>query len=201
MGTIVVVIGIYIVAVFNAMSFFDKRYDTSDLIKNFNEKRNEIYEVKNYINKIVPKYRNVDIEFNNDKEIGRLVIAPIDTGRGSDLTVFEDWNLKIKSKKVDSLLSILGWSNKTLDTLKEKLDDANCISVESGEPAKIGFKRSGMGIYFFNVFNKPISDSLKRKYNDSCTYIYVNNKLILEYGGGAIGPQCFPNKTSSTKPQ
>ncbi len=36
-------------------------------------------------------------------------------------------------------------------------------------------------------------NKLKKNYNDSCTYILLNNKLVLEYGRGAIGSQCFYN--------
>lgn len=196
-----VIIGvvIYVGMIFSAMGLFDKTYDTADLISNYNSKRKEIYEVKNYINKITPKYKNVAVEFESNNEIARLDIIPIDTGRGSDLTGFTDWHLKIGSHKVDSLMSLLGWKTNNLHTLKEKLDNANCISVQSGEPSKIGFQRSGMGMYFFNVFDKPMQDSIKRKYNDSCIYIYANNQLILEYGGGAVGPQCFPRQSPSVK--
>jgi len=196
-GVTVVGFIVYVIYLFYALNSFDgKNYTPEELVKSFNEKRKEIYEVKSYFNHIVPKYKVVAIEFTNDDEIGRLDIVPKDTGRGSDVTVqFEDWNLKIKSHKVDSLLKVLGWTNNTLSVLKKKLDNANCISIDNGEPAKIGFKRSGMGMYFFNVFDKPMPDGLKARYNDSCMYIYVNSKLVLEYGGGAIGNQCFFNKS------
>jgi hypothetical protein len=92
---------------------------------------------------------------------------------------------------MDSILSTIGWNRTTLKNLKEKLDNANCIQIESGEPTKIGFKRSGMGMYSFNVFEKPITDSQKTLYRDTCSYIIASDRLILEYGGGAIGPQCF----------
>jgi hypothetical protein len=94
---------------------------------------------------------------------------------------------------MDSIIQSMGWTRETFRALKEKLDNADCIQIESGEPAKIGFKRSGMGMYSFNIFDKPIPDSLKAHYNDSCTYILVNDRLVLEYGGGAFGGQCFYN--------
>jgi hypothetical protein len=102
--------------------------------------------------------------------------------------------LQINTERMDSIIKPMGWTRETLKKLKDKLDDANCIQIESGEPTKIGFQRSGMGMYSFNVFDKPIQDSQKANYNDSCTYIMVNDKLVLEYGGGAIGSQCFYNK-------
>lgn len=44
-------------------------------------------------------------------------------------------------------------------------------------------------MYSLNLFDKPIPDSLKNHYNDSCTHFMENDKLVLEYGGGAIGSQ------------
>ena len=85
----------------------------------------------------------------------------------------------------------MGWTRETLEKLKEKLDRADCIQIKNGEPTKIGYKRSGLGMYSFNIFDKPIPNDLIDQYNDSCTYILMNRKLVLEYGGGAIGSQCF----------
>ena len=107
--------------------------------------------------------------------------------------MFLEWDLEIKTERMDSILKPIGWTRETLKTLKDKLDNADCIQIESGEPTKIGFKRSGMGMYSFNVFDKPIPDNLIEQYNDSWTYILVNKRLALEYGGGAIGSQCFYN--------
>ena len=76
--------------------------------------------------------------------------------------------------------------------MKDKLDKAECIQIESGEPAKIGFKRSGLGMYFYNVFDQGVPDSLITHYNDKCNYIFINKMLVLEYAGGAVGGQCFP---------
>lgn len=102
-------------------------------------------------------------------------IKVLDSSAG-DITepMFLEWDLSTKTAKMDSLIKPLGWSRATLAELKEKLDNAGCIQIESGEPTKIGFKRSGMGIYFFNVFDNPMPDSLKRHYDEMCTYIYVD---------------------------
>jgi len=109
----------------------------------------------------------------------------------SSIDTKRNWHLEISSTKTDSLLTTLGWTNETLRILKQKLEKANCISVENGNPATIGFQRSGMGKYSYKVFKKPLTDSLKNKYDDGCTYIFYKNNIVLEYGGGAIGSQCF----------
>jgi hypothetical protein len=191
---VIIFIG-YIAMLFSALGAFDRDYSVSDLKANFEANKVEIYELKKYYKEIVPKNRLVEIEFEDDNTLGRFRIEFLDTvATGSMGHTFLEWDLKINNARMDSILSQLGWTGLTLKTLKEKLYRANCIQIESGEPTKIGFKRSGLGMYSFNVFDKPIPDSLRETYNDSCTYILADDKLVLEYGGGAAGPQCFYNK-------
>lgn len=174
---------------------FDKDYSVSDLKENFEKNKTEIYELKKYYAEIVPKNRFVEIEFDNDYTVGRFGIEASDSAAGlPNEAIFLEWDLKINTERMDSIIKPLGWTRETLKILKGKLDRANCIQIESGEPTKIGFQRSGMGMYSFNVFDNPIPDRLRKFYNDSCIYILVNEKLVLEYGGGAVGSQCFYNK-------
>ncbi len=197
--SIVIGIGILVfigwtLMIVSAFGGFDKDYSVTDLKENFEKNKTEIYELKRYFNEIVPKNRFVEIEFDNDNTLGRFGIKALDSTAGNpNGPMFLEWDLKTNTAKMDSLIEPMGWTRETLKTLKEKLDKANCIQIESGEPTKIGFKRSGMGMYSFNVFDQPIPDNLIEQYNDSCTYILVNRKLVLEYGGGAIGSQCFYN--------
>lgn len=185
----------YVFLIAYAFGGFDKDYSITDLKDNFKKKETEIVELKKYFNAIVPKNRFVEIEFENDNTLSRFGIEVLDSTTGDfKKPMFLEWDLKTNTGRMDSIIRPLGWTRETLKTIKEKLDAANCIEIESGEPTKIGFKRSGMGMYSFNVFDKPIQDSLIRNYNDSCTYILVNNKLVLEYAGGAAGNQCFYNK-------
>ena len=172
--------------IISAFGGFDKDYSITDLKQHYIENKNELAEIKKYINSITPNGKYVDIEFDNDKNL-RIFHLSTETERSNN------WDLKINSSKTDSLLIELGWTHETLITLKNKLDKANCISVSNGEPTNIGFQRSGMGIYSFNLFEKPLNKSEFSNYNDSCSYILVNDKIVLQYDGGAIGSQCFYN--------
>ncbi len=197
---IFMVIGIsWFVSLMSTFGVFDKVYSPDDLKASFEDKKIEIYELKRYFNRIVPENRFVEIEFSSDHKLSRFGIKALDSTAG-DITapMFLEWNLSTETPKMDSLIRPMGWNRETLAELKEKLDAADCIQIESGEPTKIGFKRSGMGIYFFNVFDNPMPDSLKRYYDESCAHIYVGPKLALEFGGGAFGPQCFGEKIQNT---
>jgi hypothetical protein len=191
---LVIFIGYVLIVVF-AFGGLDKDYSVTELKENFESKRVEIYELKKYFNEIVPNNRLVQIEFDNDNTLSVFFIKALDKREGEpDEPMFLEWDLKTNTQRMDRIIKPLGWTRETLKKLKDKLGDANCIGIESGEPTKIEFQRSGMGMYSFNVFDKPISDKEKTQYNDSCTYILANDNLILEYGGGAIGSQCFYNK-------
>ncbi|CAN5596542.1 hypothetical protein BH11BAC3_BH11BAC3_44070 [soil metagenome] len=177
---------IYVFYVFSTFSFDDgKHYSKEDLIDNYKAKTNELLDLKEFINKNVPIGKTVDIEFDGDN---RLAIFHVFDNGSND----SNWDLKVNSKKVDTLLDKLNWTQNTLMDLKGKLDAANCISVKCGDPCNIGFQRSGMGKYYYNLFAAPIPDKMIARYNDSCTYIFYSKNVVLEYGGGAIGPQCFP---------
>lgn len=181
---------IYILSMFGV---FDKSYTATELVQNIKDKQAEIYELKRYFNEIVPDNRFVEIEFDDEDELSRFGITPLDSIAGNPYgPIFLEWGLKTNTPRMDSIIAPMGWTQETLKTLYEKLEDANCIGIESGEPVTIKFQRSGMGMYSFNVFEKPMTDSTKNWCNNICSYIIVNDTLVLEYGGGAVGSDCFP---------
>jgi hypothetical protein len=190
-GLGIVFAAVYLLLLFFSVGAFDKDYSVSDLIIAFNKNKKNIYELKHYFNRIVPKNKFVEIEFENNSTLARFGIGS--TGEHTQ-TDYLEWHVPVNSKRTDSVLSTIGWDRQTLKKIKSMLDDADCIKVQSGEPSEIGFKRCGMGMYSFLVFDCPIADSNISEYNDSCMDIYVNRYLVLSYGGGAIGPQCFYNK-------
>lgn len=177
-------LGFWVYSIVSFTNVFSTRYSKKDLVENYNQKSQEITELRNYIKSIVPVNMSVDVEFEGNSRLSIFHIA-------NDGKYDNNWGINVGSIKADSLLKKLGWTYETLSTLKQKLDDANCISIESGEPCTIGYQRSGMGKYFYKVFNKVLSDSLKKQFNDGCCYIYYKDNIVLGYGGGTLGPDCF----------
>lgn len=170
---------------FNGL-FTGPSYDKQDLIENYEIKSQEIIEVKSYFKSILPENTYVSIEFDNDKELGVFHVEV-------DSTYQSNWNLKIKSHKVDSLLTELNWTTKELKNLKEKLDKANCISISGrNDPIIIGWQRSGMGKFSYLIFDQNLDENKIKDYNDGCLNVFYKDNIVLQYGGGAIGMQCFP---------
>lgn len=165
-------------------AFTGPSYNKKDLIENYKKKKDEIIEVRNYFKSILPDGAGVSIEFKNDDELSIFHVK-------LDSVYQSNWKLNTKSPKVDSLLVELGWSTIELQTLKEKLDKANCISIKGRNPVVIGWQRSGMGVFSYNIFNQNLADDEIPSYNDGCNYIFYKTNVVLEYAGGAIGEQCF----------
>ena len=184
-----------------------------ELIENYKINEKEILELKSFFNSIVPKGYSVYIEFSNSKKIDLWVYETNKKNTaGGNVALFQQWNINPyyykeeaptafdsieyapKTKSLELVKQTLKWSDNTFKKIKEMLDNAKCISVSSGEPSEIGFARSGMGKYSYVIFDISIPESLKATYNDSCIYILYNNNVALEYGGGAVGSQCFPDK-------
>lgn len=175
------------------LGLFEKSYSKKDLIENLDTKQRELAELKTYVNSIVPTGTTIHIEFDSKHTLGIFHLTDL-RATSTEAKYNQNWNLKVTAEKTQSLLAKLGWTTETLLTLQEKLAAANCIAVETGEPFTIGFQRSGMGMYFYKLFNHELSEGEIKRYNDGCQYLYYKGNIVLEYQGGAIGPQCFPKR-------
>ena len=166
------------------------------LIANIDSNLDKINYLKSEFSKLVPKGYVVSIEFNPGEKItmtGESIDLRIEHIGAEPRDVKQEWNLKYNSVELNQMLKPLKWTSETIDHIKKLLAGANCVSIENGEITTIGFARSGMGKYFFKLFNKDLTIADIKKYNDGCTYIFYKKNIVLEYGGGAVGPQCFPD--------
>lgn len=171
----------------------------NELIDNYERKSKEISILKMKYSNLVPDSLIVSIEFNPEN---RIISTPESINlkvfrknpNGQSTVINQEWNLKKKSNKLAEILPIIGWNHNHLDEIKELLDSANCMSIQNGEITTIGFARSGMGKYFYKVFDKNLTDIQIKEYNNGCTYIYYKDNIVLGYGGGAVGSLCFPDE-------
>ncbi len=179
-----------------------------ELIENYETHKAEILKLKAEFTKMVPKKHIVYIEFEAASDILTVPdqitikifkigkkIAPVDSNDVEPnhqlKEVSQNWNLTHDSKELKKIMKYLGWTQQSLSKIKQLLDSAKCISIENKNITTIGFARSKMGIYSYKLFDKPLSENQKLEYNNGCQYIYYNNTVVLEYCGGAFGPQCF----------
>jgi len=156
-----------------------------------------ISRLKSEYSKLVPSNTAVSIEFNPANTIFNIkesIDLKITTIENKETKVSQEWNLEFKSPRLEEMLKSINWNETTLRVIKKLLNGANCVSVENGETFEIGFARSGLGKYSYLVFNNDLSADQIQHHNDGCNFIFYKKNIVLEYDGGAAGPQCFPDK-------
>ena len=178
-GIAIVIIAGFIILMIGLRSILGKHYDTHDLIENYEEKSDQIIEVKEYIKKITPENFGVYVELNSNRDIDMTVWENSDTTKDGRILWFQEWNInpynynqKERSEydreyggRTNSLKEVTGklkWQDDEFKELKLKLDRANCISIDkSGDIYTVGFQRSGMGKYHYNIFENWSIDEIK----------------------------------------
>lgn len=170
-----------------------REYTNEDVVNNFREKEAQIRRLKKFYNSVVPPNKFIEIEFDGSQHLSRFGVYSINpVTHELVLPGFIKWNLSTNSNDVKSVIATIGWNHRILETIKQKLDSANCISIESGEPCKIGFQRRDLGKYNYLVFDKPMSDSLKTFYKNYCAYSFYDDRMVMMWGAGALGGDCYP---------
>lgn len=177
------------------------RSSKQELIKNYEDKEVEITNLKIEYQKYVPENHIIDIEFEPESKIlnipEQLTIKIYKTSINEETkeksreVVSQNWNLKPNSDELKRITESINWTNRTLNEIKKLLIKANCISIKNGKITTIGFARSGMGKYSYKLFDKNLTADQLEVYDNNCEYIYYKENIVLEYGGGAVGPQCF----------
>lgn len=166
-----------------------------EMISNFEDKKKEINELILLYKNLVPKNCSVYIEFNPDDQIFQ-VPANIDLHIYDEHTKINEqgYGLAPHSNDLKIKLDKLGWDASILEKIKNALAIAGCISIENNKDnTTVGFARSGMGMYSYLIFEKKLNSTQIEEYTNSCSYISYKENIVLKYGGGAIGSDCFPD--------
>jgi len=167
-------------------------------INNLKANENNIKTLIKEYSELVPDSLIVYIEFNpknivlsTDKSIDLRIYSNRKNKNGGIDQKFGESYLPYNSEVLLEQINTLGWNKKTLMNIKNLLDDANCNSIKNEKISTVGFARSGMGKYSYKFFKNDLNKEEQTKYNDGCYYIYYERNIVLEFGGGAIGQQCF----------
>jgi len=173
------------------------RTSKSLMIKNIDSNYANIERLKSEYSKVVPPNYEVQVEFepaNINFGIDESIDLRITKKINNESTVLQDWHLKYGSQRLKEMLEVIHWDDNTLKQIKALLKKANCISIKNGKITEIGFGRNGLGEYSYLIFNHQLSTSEVNLYYDGCNNIFYKRNIVLEYEGGAVGAQCFPEQ-------
>jgi hypothetical protein len=183
---------------FLLMMFSMPESSRNEQINNLKVNENNIKKLIKEYSSLVPDSLTVFIEFNpkdiilsTNKSIDLRIYSNKKSKNSGIELDFQEWNLQYNSEVLLEQIKILGWNEKTLINIENLLDNAKCRSIENGKISTVGFARSGMGKYSYKFFEEDLSEKEQAEFNDGCSYIYYERNIVLEFGGGAVGRQCF----------
>lgn len=137
---------------------------------------------------------SVSIEFEN----GNVSIFHFSDGINE-----MELNWDPSQEKIDSLLCESGLDRSAFERLEQNLAEIGCISISTQPDSvgsySIGFRRIGMGMYYYRIYNKPLSLEDQKEVSHSNTSILYSPTVSFNYAGGAIGNQIFIGKEEYLK--
>ena len=145
-------------------------------------------ELIQYTNQALDDSAAIQLEF----EHGDISIFHVSSKRDSLWS--NHWDEDAEDKK-DSLRAVVGLTSDELEEIEDRLDEMGCIGIRVRKhraSCTIDFRRVGMGLYSYILFDEPMDEKEKEYYMGDPAYIPYSETVVFEYGGGAIGLQVFP---------
>lgn len=175
---------------------------------NIDKKSNEITDLKNYFNEIVPDNYIVRIQYNSSSNVDLFVYEPIQDSTERE-KLFGQWDVDLdiyqethqteyekkyhgKTKSLEIVKNKLNWTSETFSELYKKLEEAHCIGICNRKPIEIEYGFSGMALLSFLVFDENLSIEQQEEYSDDCMSMFYKDNIVLNYGSGATGSLCTP---------
>jgi hypothetical protein len=180
--------------------------NASDLKRNYTEKSNEIKELKEYFNQIVPKNYSVRIRYNSSDNIDLFVYQPTNILDKQEL-LFQKWDVDFddyveskeseyydgKTKSLDEVKKKLKWNNNTFNKIYEKLESANCFGITSGNPTELEYGHSGMGVMSYLIFDANLTEKEQMDNSDNCSKMFYKDNIVFAFSSGTTGSFCIPD--------
>lgn len=183
--SLIVFIGISLWTI-NAFGGFDKTYNEQELSSHYLENQQEFSELIEHYKLIVPKDKEIEIEFESDKKLFRFGVTSMDSSKSARYPLYLEWDVNIERDIPEKLLDEIEWDRQTFTALKSKLDQVDCIQIDSGNPTKVGFRRSGMGMYSYYIYDSTSSKEFLKKQKARDDIHFFKNNIAWKYDGGAF---------------
>lgn len=159
----------------------EKKYSRKDAIANYNKREKQITDLVNYFKSKIPDNKTIAFGLGESDNSFNIGIALPGGAVDKNYPNIGGSNLKLNSDKMDSLLVILNWTNETIDTLKAKLKKSDCINIMSGDPIRIQYRYSGLGLHSYLIFNKALADSTIKIYNKELGDTVIGKNVVVIY--------------------
>lgn len=186
--------GIFIILSFIAYWTFQhpkQQCNATIMAEHYEKHSKEMEQFISYLDSALDDSTSVQLEF----EFGKASIFHVAAKRDSVWSYHED----DAEEKKDSLMQVIGLTPAEYEKIHDYLSSMDYVGVEMTKShlnaeTVINFRRVGMGMYSYVLYNTPLSTKEKEKYMSDDMYIPYSEKVVFMYGGGAFGRQTFPSE-------
>lgn len=186
--------GIFIILFSLAYLVFQRprqQCDSTIMAEHYEKKAKDMEQFMSYLNRALDDSTSLQLEF----EYGKASIFHVAAKGDSVMSCHWD----DAEEKKDSLMQVVGLTSVEYEKIHDYLSSLDCIGVEIkkvhfNKETVIHFRRVGMGMYSFVLYNTPMSTKVKEEYLSNNMYIPYSDKVVFMYGGGAFGRQTFPSE-------
>ena len=179
--------------------------------KNYEQKEKEIKELTAFFKTIIPKDHLVFIRFNSDNNIDfkvdQINFMEKDSWKTNSLFTkygqFHRWDVPFENRDLNQVIDFINWDMGKIDELRDKLKNANCISVgtrfetiskERVLAISIEYPTYELYSLSYKIFDKQLNEISFNQLQERCNLKSINKEVFLEYGGYARGSNCFPDE-------
>ena len=127
------------------------------MAKHYENNKTGIVDLCNYFMNAIDDGCYVNLMFNENDEISKLVVRPV--GEEDYIT----WN---HNSDVNSLLLLVGLNNEEVDNIQKKLKNVGCIGIcysDKYDKIDLSWKYSGPDRFYYELLNRPMTDEEKER--------------------------------------
>lgn len=156
------------------------------MAKHYDRHQDDIEQLEQYTRQSLDPGAYLHLEF----ERGKTSIFQAQGKNGSLLS--QDWYDN------NSIMNAAGLTQEEFTEIHRLLRQADCIGItlssscDDDSTAVVDWRRKALGMYSYILFDRPATPKEDSLFLADPMYIPYTDRVILQYSGGAIGPQTFP---------
>lgn len=177
------VAGYYEYSTLDAQGVFDLKITHDNLVSNFVENETAFEDVITYFKQQVTATEEEDITFEKGKDDSvTIIIASWPQSRNA-------FDQPIGSPHLDSVLSVLGWTNETIKTLSEKISKTRCTCIRrsqlyEGYATEIWPIQLDLASYTYYIPDSLSVDSEQKVHGPALSNTDFGKRAFLDYSDG-----------------
>jgi len=154
-----------------------KGYSRQETIDNFKKREKEILTLADYFTTLKPNCNEIFFEPEGNRYT--ISIAPADWAILPEHPYKAGSNMKINSVEMASFLKTLDWTTKTILTLKDMLNKANCKSISTHDDyLQLDFGSGDVCSFWYIISQEPFPDSVIEQHTKAGVTVLTKNVRI-----------------------